>query len=176
MESECEVNPMPKKDNCESQSLKNQGNIHGGWFFLFHQSSKPESTITSKNIEFERIESQDYCGRRSKIITRDGMWKVALSTFLILLIICTSLSIFLIMKHVTKNHNPTKESNADHWPSASLTPEEYFKPRPWPGYQKLGLINEAFRKLRKFTKIPRTEHAKITMVVHFFLLPRILFL
>ena len=151
MESECEVNPMPKKDNCESQSLKNQGNINGGRFFLFHQSSKPESTITSKTIEFESIKSQDYCGRRSKIITRHGMLKVALSTFLILLIICTSLSIFLIMKHVTKNHNPSKESNADH---ASLTPEEFFKP----GYQKLGLINEAFSKLRK---IHSTEHAKI---------------
>ena len=162
MESTCEVNPMPKKDNCESQSLKNQGNIYGGWGFLLHQSSKPESTITSKTIEFESIESQDYCRRH-------GMLKVALSTFLILFIICTSLSIFLIMKHVTKNHNPTKESNADH---ASLTPEEFFKP----GYQKLGLINEAFRKFGKFTKIPSTEHAKITMVVHFFLLPRILFL
>ena len=111
MESACEVNPTPNKDNYESQSLKNQGNIHGGWFFLFHQSSKPESTITSKNIKFERIESQDYSGRCSKIITRDGMWKVALSTFLIWLII--SLSIFLIMKHVTKNHDPTKESNAE---------------------------------------------------------------
>ena len=151
MESECEVNPMPKKDNCESQSLKNQGNINGGRFFLFHQSSKPESTITSKTIKFESIESQDYCGRRSKIITRHGMLKVALSTFLILLIICTSLSIFLIMKRVSKNHNPSKESNADH---ASLTPEEFFKP----GYQKLGLINEAFSKLRK---IHSTEHAKI---------------
>ena len=166
MESACEVNPTSNKDNYESQSLKNQGNISRGWFFLFHQSSKPESTITSKTIEFESIESQDY-------YRRHGMLKVALSTFLILLIICTSLSIFLIMKHVTKNHNPTKESNADH---ASLTPEEYFKPRPGPGYQKLGLINEAFRKSRKFTKIPSTEHAKITMVVHFFLLPRILFL
>ena len=166
MESACEVNPTSNKDNCESQSLKNQGNKSGGWFFLFHQSSKPESTITSKTIEFESIESQDYCRRH-------GMLKVALSTFLILFIICTSLSIFLIMKHVTKNHNPTKESNADH---ASLTPEEYFKPGPEPGYQKLGLINKAFRKFRKFTKIPRTEHAKITMVVHFFLLPRILFL
>ena len=173
MESACEVNPTSNKDNCESQSLKNQGNISRGWFFLFHQSSKPESTITSKTIEFESIESQDYCRSRSKIITRHGMLKVALSTFLILLIICTSLSIFLIMKHVTKNHNPTKESNADH---ASLTPEEYFKPGPEPGYQKLGLINKAFRKFRKFTKIPRTEHAKITMVVHFFLLPRIMFL
>ena len=175
MESTCEVNNTPNKDNWESQSLKNQGNIYRAWSFL-HQSSKPESTITSKTIEFQSIESQDYSGRCSKIITRHGMLKVALSTFLILLIICTSLSIFLIMKHVTKNHNPTKESNADHWPSASLTPEEYFKPRPWPGYQKLGLINEAFRKLRRFTKIPSTEHAKITMVVHFFLLPRILFL
>ena len=124
MESACEVNHTPKKDNCESQALKNQENIHGGWFFLFHQSPKPESTITSKNIEFERIGSQDYCGRRSKIITRDGMWKVALSTFLILLII--SLSIFLIMKHITKYHDPTKESNAGH---ASLTPEEFLKPK-----------------------------------------------
>ena len=175
MESACEVNSMPKKDNCESQSLKNQGNIYGGWGFLLHQSSKPESTITSKTIEFENIErSQDYCRRRSKIITRHGMLKVVLSAFLILLIISTSLSIFLVMKqHVTKNNDPSKQSNADH---ASLTPEEYFKPRPGPGYQKLGLINEAFRKFRKFTKIPSTEHAKITMVVHFFLLPRILFL
>ena len=146
MESVCEVNPTPKKDNCESQSLKNQGNIHGGWFFLFHQSSKPESTITSKNIEFERIESQDYCGRRSKIM--DGMLKVALSTFLILLII--SLSIFLIMKHVTKSHDPTKESNADH---ASVTPEEFLKPN-----EKLGVIDWAFRKI---AKIPSAEHAKI---------------
>ena len=169
MESTCEVNPMQKNDNCESQSLKNQGNIHGGWFFLFHQSSKPESTITSKTIEFESIESQDYCRSRSKIITRHGMLKVALSTFLILFIICTSLSIFLIMNHVTKNQDPTKDY-------ASLKPEEYFKPGPGPVYQKLGLINEAFRKSRKFTKIPSTEHAKITMVVHFFLLPRILFL
>ena len=148
MESACEVNPTPKKDNCESQSLKNQGNIHGGWFFLFHQSSKPESTITSKNIEFERIESQDYCGRRSKIITRDGMWKVALSTFLILLII--SLSIFLIMKHVTKSHDPAEESNADH---ASVTPEEFLKTN-----EKLGVIDWAFRKI---AKIPSAEHAKI---------------
>ena len=143
----------------------------GGWNFL-HQSSNPESTITSKTIEFKSIESQDYCRRRSKIITEQGMLKVALSIFLILLIVSISLSIFLVMKkHVTKNHNPSNESNADH---ASLTPEEYFKPGP--GYQKLGLINEAFRKFRKFTKIPSTEHAKITMVVHFFLLPRILFL
>ena len=175
MESACEVNSMSKKDNCESQSLKNQGNIYGGWGFLLHQSSKPESTTTSKTIEFESIErSQDYCRRRSKIITTHGMLKVALSIFLILLIVSISLSIFLVMKqHVTKNHNPSNESNADH---ASLTPEEYFKPGPEPGYQKLGLINEAFRKSRKFTKIPSTEHAKITMVVHFFLLPRILFL
>ena len=106
MESACEVNPTSNMDNCESQSLKNQGNIYGGWGFLLHQSSKPESTITSKTIEFERIErNQDYCRRRSKIITRHGMLKVALSTFLILLIISTSLSIFLIM-----------------------TPEEFFKP------------------------------------------------
>ena len=110
MESTCEVNNTNNKDNWKSQSLKNQGNIYGTWSFL-HQSSKPESTITSKNIKFERIESQDYSGRCSKIITRDGMWKVALSTFLILLMI--SLSIFLIMKHVTKNHDPTKESNAE---------------------------------------------------------------
>ena len=91
MESVCEVNPTPNKDNCESQSPKNQGNI---------------STISSKTIEFESIESQDYSGRCSKIITSHGMLKVALSTFLILLIISTSLSVFLVMKHVTKNHNP----------------------------------------------------------------------
>ena len=106
MESSCEVNSMPKKDNCESQSLKNQGNIYGGWGFLLHQSSKPESTITSKTIKFKSIESQDYSGRCSKIITSHGMLKVVLSTFLILLIISTSLSVFLVMKHVTKNHNP----------------------------------------------------------------------
>ena len=104
MESACEVNSMPKKDNCESQSLKNQMNLNGGWNFL-HQSSNPESTITSKTIECKSIESQDYCGRHSKIITEQGMLNVALSIFLILLIISTSLSIFLIM-----------------------TPEEFFKP------------------------------------------------
>ena len=72
MESVCEVNPMPNKDNCESQSLKNQGNIYGGRGFL-HQSSKPESTITSKTIEFKSIESQDDSRRCSKIITRHGI-------------------------------------------------------------------------------------------------------
>ena len=126
MESTCEVNNTPNKDNWESQSLKNQGNIYRAWSFL-HQSSKPESTITSKTIEFKSIESQDDSGRCSKIITRHGMLKVALSTFLILLIISTSLSIFLVMKHVTKNDDPTKESNADH---ASVTSEEFSKIPP----------------------------------------------
>ena len=104
MESACEVNPTPNKDNCESQSLKNQRNIYGRWGFL-HQSSKPESTITSSTIKSDIIESQDYSERQNEIITRHGMLKVALSTFLILLIISTSLLIFLIM-----------------------TPEEFFKP------------------------------------------------
>ena len=73
MESPCEVNPpclssipnigWPIKDDCESQTLKNQGL----WGYL-HQNSKPESTITSKTIEFESIESQDDYNRRGKII------------------------------------------------------------------------------------------------------------
>ena len=146
MESACEVNNTPNKDNWESQSLKNQGNIYRAWSFL-HQSSKPESTITSKTIEFKSIESQDDSGRCSKIITRHGMLKVALSTFLILLITSTSLSIFLVMKHVTKNHDPTKESNTDH---ASLTSEEI---------SKLDVIQTAFRNL---AKIPNAEHSTLS--------------
>ena len=145
MESTCEVNNTPNKDNWESQSLKNQGNIYRAWSFL-HQSSKPESTITSKTIEFKSIESQDDSGRCSKIITSHGMLKVALSTFLILLITSTSLSIFLVMKHVTKNHDPTKESNTDH---ASLTSEEI---------SKLDVIQTAFRNL---AKIPNAEHSTL---------------
>ena len=124
MEFTCEVNPMPKKDNCESQSLKNQGNIYGGWGFLLHQSSKPESTITSKTIKFKSIESQDYSGRCSKIITSHGMLKVVLSTFLILLIISTSLSVFLVMKHVTKNHDPEHSTLPTNTSSSTSSPEE----------------------------------------------------
>ena len=145
MESTCEVNNTPNKDNWESQSLKNQGNTFGAWSFL-HQSSKPESPITSKTIEFKSTESQDDSGRCSKIITSHGMLKVVLSTFLILLIISTSLSIFLVMKHVTKNHDPTKESNTDHTP---LTPAEI---------SKLDVIQTAFRNL---AKIPNAEHSTL---------------
>ena len=96
--------------------------------------------MTSKTIE-----SQDYGGRR-KIIGQ-GMLKLAITLSLILLIISTSLSTFLVIKHVTKNHdNPAKETNADHHARMTQSPKKF---------SKIETTNA------KMTMIPNAEHSTL---------------